>query len=121
MKTNNNSTSSSLNKLNKDSFFSGMVLEEFPLPFFLKGSSFVNGFYEGFKRPGMTLAGIALLGTGGNLPWDHPIIFVGIEGFISGFLFLNNIQALPDIPSPLETVPKVKSSHHFLPLNLINY
>ena len=42
-----------------------MVLEEFPLPFFLKGSSFVNGFYEGFKRPGMTLAGIALLGTGG--------------------------------------------------------
>ena len=61
----NISSSSNLNKLNKDSFFSGMILEEFPLPFFLKGSSFVNGFYEGFKRPGMTLAGIALLGTGG--------------------------------------------------------
>ena len=44
-----------------------MILEEFPLPYVLKGSSFVNGIYDGFRRPGMTLAGIALLGTGGNI------------------------------------------------------
>ena len=96
-----------------------MVLEEFPLPFFLKGSSFVNGFYEGFKRPGMTLAGIALLGTGGFYyrPW---YVFVEIEKSVSGFLFLNNIDALPGIPSPLERINKVMISYDFLPVNLIN-
>ena len=61
----NVSTDSLDNKLTKDSFFSGMILEEFPLPFILKGSSFVNGLYDGLRRPGMTLAGLALLGTGG--------------------------------------------------------
>ena len=90
-----------------------MVLEEFPLPFFLKGSSLVNGFYEGFKRPGMTLAGIALLGTGGTMGPTHGGIWLKLKNiYLLGFLFLNNIQALPDIPSPLETVPKVMVSRH---------
>ena len=113
-----NISSSNIDKLNKDSFFSGMVLEEFPLPFFLKGSSLVNGFYEGFKRPGMTLAGIALLGTGGSITVYQ---LGGIKTSLSGFLFLNNIDAIPDIPFPLERIDKVMIRFDFLPLNLIEY
>ena len=82
---------------------SGVHLGDFPLPSYLKevtflnfmfspiavqGSSLVNGLYGGGRRPGMILAGLALLGAG-------------------AFLFLNEIDALPEDPS-LPFIPAQK-------------
>ena len=63
------------------SWFIGLLNEGLPVPSFLKvtpiidndrcvwivckGSSVVNSFYGGVNRPGLSLAGAALLGTGG--------------------------------------------------------
>ena len=55
----------------------------------VQGSSLVNGLYGGVRRPGMILAGLALLGAG-------------------GFLFLNEIDALSrDLSFPLIPAQKV--------------
>ena len=83
---------------------SGVHLGDFPLPSYLKevtflnfmfspiavqGSSLVNGLYGGVRRPGMILAGLALLGAG-------------------AFLFLNEIDALPeDLSLPFIPAQKV--------------
>ena len=55
----------------------------------VKGSSLVNGLYGGVRRPGMILAGLALLGAG-------------------GVLFLNEIDALPEDLLSFSLIPAQK-------------
>jgi len=58
--------------------YTGWVNSSFIYPYYLKGSTIVNDFYGSVNRTGLVIAGAALLG-------------------ISGFAFLNELNAIPNV------------------------
>ena len=78
------------------SFYSGVLFGEFPFPSYLKGTSLVDSLYEVVRRPGMTLAGALLLGAGSTCFIN--CILKSTQIYLKGFLFLNEINAVPALP-----------------------
>ena len=73
----------------------------------MQGSSLVNSFYGGVSRPGLTLAGAALLGTGGEYYIFYNLF--DVNRLYAGYLYLHSVNAVPSLEhvgKSLDTVGK---------------